>query len=707
MASLIKILAIVVVISALGAVQFALPWLSDSIAVDISPTASHSTKTKLALALEYESETEVNATPMVEDYSDVQQGSLFFVSETEDKTLFQHTPLLDTQLKLNVTGMVARATLTQKFVNQSDDWVNGIYVFPLPSGAAVDHLEMHIGERRIEGQIKPKQVARRVYQEAKDQGKKAALLEQNRPNLFTSNVANIGPGEHVSITIEYQQLVHFDSGRFQLRFPMTITPRYSQGVSDGLHTESDSTGQQTGEISQQAVFSNEQANVINISARIDAGFELHRIESESHHITSRKLADWIYQIELEHQVVANRDFVLSWFMPEGETPKAAHFSQQFNGEYFGLMMILPPTVDNDDAHLIAKDMTLVLDTSGSMAGKPLREAKRAIRYAISALSEKDRFNIVEFNSHAKALWSYSRRANSENKQSAIEFINGLESNGGTNMHEALNLAMRPQTRSGNDAVEQIIFVTDGSVGNDTALLTVIRQKLANKRLFTVGIGAAPNGYFMQEAAVAGRGTFTFIGSIDVVDAKMQALFEKIQRPVLTELTTDFAADVEVFPSKIPDLYAGEPILLTYKSAEPVNDVYLFGETNTGSWWSKHQNSDSQAQVGVNVLWARNKIQQLSRDRLIVQDKTSFNQAIEDVALRHHIISEFTSLVAVDVTPTALAISKDTQIANNSAQTPSHKAGVLPRTSTDGALRIKLGIFFMGVALCFLLRRNRV
>lgn len=714
MASLIKIAAILTVLTALGALQFAVPLFSDNEKEQSVETVSQQSQTKVALSFEYESQStsqsrpQTNVVPTIEvnDFSDVEEGSLFFENTGENENLFRLSPLVDTQLKLSVTGLIARAKLTQTFTNQTAEWVNGLYVFPLPTGAAVDHLVMQIGERRIEGQIQPKVIARQLYQEAKREGKKASLLEQQKPNLFTSSVANIGPGESIEITIEYQQMVHFDNGQFQLRFPMTITPRYRP---DNAIQPIENADVQEAALSAttplNAAFDERKKNAVSITARIDAGFELDSIQSEFHNIQTEKLSDWIYAVQLEQNEVANKDFVLIWRAKQDDAPIAAHFTQQFNEQTYGVLMIVPPAMDEDVAGYLPKELTFVLDTSGSMAGEPLRQAKSALRYAIQHLSERDRFNIIEFNTNAKALWSFTRQATIENRQSATDFVNGLESDGGTNMLEALNLAFRESAGSGEAGIEQIVFITDGSVGNDTELLSVIRENLQDKRLFTVGIGAAPNGYFMQEAAVAGKGTFTFIGSVSSVDEKMQSLFDKIRYPVLTNLYADFPAGAEVFPRDIPDLYSGEPLILAYKKSEQPDLVYLSGQTDNAAWSTELDASTGIDQAGLNVIWARKKIEQLSRDRLIANDRQVLNQQIEQVALEHHLVSEFTSLVAVDVTPTALAISKDQQVTNNPAKATKRHVGSLPQTATDADYRLRIGLLFIGVALCIHLRQS--
>ncbi len=714
MATLAKLAAILLVISAWGALQYTLPEFSGTPNESAAYENNSSTKTKVELAFSYEQESNPKEEVVVDDFQQVKKGSFFFKHNEQDQAQWRLSPLLNTDLKLNVSGLVARAKLTQTFSNDSTEWLNGIYVFPLPENAAVDHLEMRIGDRVIKGQIHTKSKARKIYQRAKNEGKKASLLEQQKPNLFVNSVTNIGPGESIEVSIEYQQPVQFDDGQFSLRFPMTVTPRYMPADYRPVHTGEDGWNTQQKEsiastaTEFSAIYDEGNSNQVSISAHIDAGLPLAAISSEFHQIQTRSLAEGVYAIKLEDQAIANKDFVLSWKVSADNVPQAAHFQQTIGEHKYGLIMLVPPKFEQVEQQL-ARQLTFILDTSGSMAGEPLRQAKLALQYAIEQLTEQDHFNVIEFNSDARAIWSFSRSANSENKQSAKEFIHGLESNGGTNMLSALNLAMGSDSDSAETLVTQVIFITDGSVANDTELMAYIKNRLGNKRLFTVGIGAAPNGYFMQEAARVGRGTFTFIGSVNAVEEKMYTLFNKIRHPVLTDLTADFAEDVEYYPSVIPDLYLGEPLLLSYRTTEKLDKLFVSGSTSEENWAVELDARVAGEKNGLDVLWARRKIAQLSRDRLTHYDAHTLNKQIEQLALEHHLVSEFTSLVAVDVTPTALSESKDGQVPNHRPLPENGQAlvGKLPKTATSAPMHLLLSFLLTGAALCFYTRLNPV
>lgn len=713
MVTLLKLAALVTLVGGIGAWLNTTPLnTSDAEQSLPSDTVTQQT-TQFSLDLSYQSNT--SSAPIkrkmlvVDDYQDAQQGS-FFVQQHDESNYFL-SPLLDTKVDIQVTGLVARTTVSQTFSNPSNEWVNGVYVFPLPENAAVDQLRMQVGERTIVGEIHPKREAKRIYEQAKAEGKKASLLEQKRTNMFTNSVANIGPGESIEVTIEYQQLIEYQNDQFSLRFPMTVAPRYLPEIfqSEPLEENGWSASAQTSLANETiAEPTLSAANKVAVKVELAPGFALSQITSEFHPIKQTQSSAVQYQIELEGETVANRDFVLNWSAAASTSPQAAHFSQSFGEDQYGLIMLMPPQIEKQQFEPIPREVIFVLDTSGSMSGDSLHQAKTALFMAILGLKDVDNFNLIEFNSNARALWSYSRTASGANKQSAREFVQGLEANGGTNMWPALEIALNKSLDDDHPRVRQIIFITDGSVGNDQELVNYINSNIADSRLFTVGIGAAPNSYFMREAAAMGKGSFTYIGSVTSVKEKMETLFSKLESPTLTDLFADFSADVEVYPKRLADLYLGEPILISYKSKIPLDNLYVSGITQDKAW-SKVMTLDTSAnQKGLNVLWARRKITQLTRDRMVSPDKDELETQIENVAIQHHLVSAYTSLVAVDITPTALDISKDREVKTHLplSQTKVRSLhGRLPQTSTGGPLHLLFGFILLGVAVCIRLRQK--
>jgi Ca-activated chloride channel family protein len=550
-------------------------------------------------------------------------------------------PLLATDVRISIAGIVARTQVTQRFVNTGDDWREGVYVFPLPESAAVDRLEMRIGARRIQGQIRERGEARRAYDQAKAQGKKAALVEQERPNLFTTSAAAIGPHEEVVVAIEYQESLRFDSGAFALRFPMAITPRYvpaDDRVADASRITPPFVHPADGKVLP-----------VTLAVVLDAGFPLARLSSLYHAVNVDEAVDGRITVTLDGPVPADRDFVLEWAPEVGRSPAAALFTEQHDGKAYVLLTLMP-NVPQGDAVRLPREATYIIDTSGSMAGTSIVQAKAALTYALERLAPGDRFNVIEFNSHARALFDAPVPVDGATLARARSFVASLRANGGTEMREALALALRPARAEG--FVRQVVFLTDGAVGNEDELFALIRERLGDRRLFTVAIGSAPNRHFMTKAAQFGRGTFTSIGDVREVQQKMAALIGKLERPILTDLAIDWPGAVEAWPRELPDLYDGEPIVVKAALQSLEGEVALRGWFGDKAWQATLPLPGNGSAPGIGVLWARAKIEALSDLAIGGANPADVRAEIVRVALAHHLVSKHTSLVAVDVTPTA-------------------------------------------------------
>lgn len=713
MSSLPKLAVVSLVVIAIGALQFAVPVFSNK---QTAPPV------KNAIGQPNQQQNSAWFNQPINDYQNAQSGTLYFIREPskQNETPQQHSlsPVLKTTVDIKVTGIVARTKLTQTFKNASQHWVNGLYVFPLPENAAVDHLLMTVGERKIEGKIREKTEAKKIYLQAKSQGKKASLVAQQRPNMFSNAIANIGPGETIAVTIEYQQKLNFEQQHYSLRFPMTITPRYLPSHSTAAPLmQPERSPRQTN-------------SKIELQVNLHAGFEVQDIKSEFHPITVKRLSDGSHDIQIQKGSVANQDFVLNWWPELGAAPQSAHFTQQVNGDEYGLVMLLPPVTTEPLTLTPLREVIFVLDTSGSMEGDSIKQAKKALLLAIEQLTTTDNFNIIEFNSYAQNLWKSPKPADPINKEDAKHFVNSLSANGGTEMQSALHLAFSQPKMNTSNTLRQIVFITDGSVGNEESLMELISNKLEHARLFTVGIGSAPNSYFMSEAAKMGRGTFTYIGSVDQVQEKMLSLLTKIQHPAITDIELQLNSNLlpsdqplEFYPNIISDLYKGEPLVLSYRrtdgdiqSSSSSNDL---SKVNISAWhqgkpWKNSLALNAQTrQSGLNVLWAREKISQLTRDKRRASmgpnssaaEQDEYKLQITDTALTHHLVSQYTSLIAVDVTPTRPVDiqSKNRNVPNSLPKGTSNQRvpspGHLPQTATSAPLKIIIGLILMGLALC--------
>jgi len=677
--------------------------------------------------------------------TDMQQGSLLF--HTDKPGEYCVAPTVNTDVEMTVNGMVVRTKVVQTFQNPDDEWVEGVYVFPLPENAAVDHMRMRIGERVIEGEIKEREEAKKIYNKAKQEGKKASLIDQERPNLFTNSVANIGPHETVMVEIQYQETVKYQQmqgeGKFEIRFPLTMTPRYIPGtpvplsavenailLADASQADPDfqykekidgfsNTGwalntDQVPDASRitPPVFTPDYSrehstNPVSIKVQLNAGFPINRIISPYHNIqTINTDQDKAVVTLAEGTVPTDRDFNLSWVIDSGYSPKAALFTEEINGEMYNLIMVMPPTDGIEGTQPLAKEVIYIIDTSGSMGGTSIEQAKSALQMALDRLRPIDTFNIIQFNSVTSALFRHAKQATPSNINQAQRYVDSLYADGGTEMYPALDKALSQS--SDDQRVRQIIFLTDGSVGNETQLFGLIQQKLANSRLFTVGIGSAPNSFFMTRAAEFGRGTYTYIGDINEVQNKMQELFTRLETPVLTNLNVQFPEGVamEVWPGRVPDLYLGEPVVVVARSSGFKGDIRISGQRSRTLWEVELPLKGGQQGSGVAPLWARAKIKALMDSLIEGANKEEVRKEVIQVALQHHLVSKYTSLVAVDRTPARSmeALLKKKAVPNNlpAGSTMGSNAGqtrvMYARTATDGQIKLMTGFLLLSLSL---------
>lgn len=583
---------------------------------------------------------------------EVGTGQLLQRTETGYLTL----PLLNSHFDVDVSGLVAQVHLQQQFRNNSADWIEAEYVFPLPDQAAVNAMEIRLGERIIKGSVKEKAAAQREYIQARSEGRRAGLVEQQRPNLFTTRVANIGPGEEVDVTVTFVMTLRYDQGRFELRLPTTLTPRFIPGVANHnteLLLQGNGWASNTDQVSDAANITPPQISAARtgshqaeIQVELMPGFEVTQLQSPYHSIATQQHGNRYHVEPAGGAIDMKRDFVLRWQPLAEQAPVAAVFEETVNDDYHALVMMLPP-VDEATLHIPPRELILIIDTSGSMAGESMPQAIQALRYALQQLRPQDAFNVIEFNSVHRSLFTSSVPVNPANLQQAQEFVASLHADGGTEMLPALQAAFTSTTLP--EHLRQVVFVTDGSVGNETALFKLIEDRIGAGRLYTVGIGSAPNQYFMRKAAEFGRGTFSLIGSTAEVKAQMQTLFEKIKRPVVTQiqLETDSTCD-EIFPQPLPDLFAGEPLLINLHCGQRPQQVMISGIFQGQAWQSRLQLASEQVDNGgIATLWARAKVAHLQDEGIRLGNNAHFKPDIISVGIDYQIITPFTSFVAVE------------------------------------------------------------
>jgi Ca-activated chloride channel family protein len=670
----------------------------------------------------------------------VQRGELLVAMESGQ---LQPAPLMSQQVSMEISGITARVKVEQHFVNSDESWIEAVYVFPLPDESSVDHLRLRVGERLLEGQIMEKEDARKTHEKAKEEGRKSSLLVQNRANIFTAKVANIGPGEEVIVEIEYQQTVRFADGVFSLRFPMVVGPRYIPGrlledqedhvdqedqeergetppsmKSVGQPVRINSTGwaadtdqvPDASEITPPVDLDGKNTIPVDLTIDLAAGIPLSRLESLYHGIEATEVGEGHYSIRLTDEIKADRDFVLEWKPGNIRDTEAALFAETVGDNQYMLLMLMPPKTVSQSP--VPREMIFILDVSGSMAGTSIVQAKAAISLALTKLRPSDHFNIIVFSNSTRALFNGARPADQAHLQEANHYIEQIKADGGTEMKPALMLALDGSNR--HERLRQVVFLTDGAVGNEDELLKIIGRRLGDSRLFTVGIGSAPNSFFMNRAATMGRGTFSYIGKDAQVKEKMTNLFAKLEQPVISDLRLNLANSdqvIEGYPSPLPDLYLGEPLVLAVRTGWENATLRLTGTRLGQPWETLVDTSTYGKREGIGALWARKKIRSQMESLALGADREKVREEVLKTALEHHLVSKFTSLVAVD---SVVSRPKEAQAIQAAVKTHLPQGwqatavfGGASQTASPAAMRLMVGVCLLVMAgLICIYRRVR-
>lgn len=587
-------------------------------------------------------------------------GSLIIKSESGNSEAIR----LGIDVDLTVSGPTLRARVTQLFRNPTNDWVEATYMYPLPQGGAVDTLKLVIGDRVVVGDIKERAQARAIYEQAKQSGQKAALTEQQRPNIFTNTVANIGPGETVLVQIEYQEPVRQSGSDFSLRIPMVVGPRYNPAPivqtvdlrqdGGGWGSSSSDPVPDRDRITQPVLdpAKNAPVNPTTITVRLQAGFRLGDVTSHHHRVNIHSPNDSTRIITLaDGPFPADRDFELSWKPAADKAPSVGLFREHIGTSDYLLAYVTPPAATAEQKPM-PREVIFVIDNSGSMGGTSITQAKASLTYALGRLQPNDRFNVIRFDHTMDMLFPSSVPADGGHIDNATSYVGSLQASGGTEMVPAMRAALADNANSDGSMLRQVVFLTDGAIGNEQQLFDTITALRGRSRVFMVGIGSAPNTFLMTRASELGRGTFTHIGSTAQVEERMRDLFAKLENPVVTGLTATFSeAKADLTPNALPDLYRGEPLVLAARLDKLAGDVTIKGRIGDQPWTVTLPLDRAAEGKGLSKVWARRMIDDAEVARTLNKlTPADADSAILSLALEHQLVTRLTSLVAVDKTP---------------------------------------------------------
>ncbi len=590
-------------------------------------------------------------------------------SEVSEASLVYHDPisgryeivaLEHTDVSIDVRGLVAVATVAQRYRNDTEQALEAVYVFPLPHQAAVYDMEIRIRDRVIRSVIQERAEAQRTYRKAKAAGKRAALLEQERPNVFTASVANIMPGDVIDVRVRYVEPLTWSDGKVRLVFPMVVGPRYIPGRATGRSgtgwaDDTDAVPDASRITPPVRHPSSRSGHDIGLRVRLEPGVALGEIRSPTHPVVVDEPEPGRYEVRLASEAtLPNRDFVLEYQRAEAPEARAALFlSPQPEGDETHFMLVTYPPTRRAGDERAPLDLLFVIDVSGSMAGTSIQQARAALLQGLDRLRCGDRFGIVAFSNGFRPFLPETVSATPEHLAEGRGFVGGLGAGGGTEMLPALEHAMAMPRATG--FVREIVLLTDGCLGNEQQIFGSLERHLGDARLFTVAIGSAPNHYLATRMAEYGRGAFSHIADASEIETQMAALLDTIESPVLTDISVSFdgAEVADLYPSRPGDLFLSRPLVLKGRLLGGRSGVLHLAGSEGGV---RHQQeipfdvAEAEFHPGITTLWARERIKEeieLWRRSSGDEQRATRRAAVVQDAIRYNLVSRFTSLVAVE------------------------------------------------------------
>ena len=571
------------------------------------------------------------------------ESPYFFVKS--DSPDVDRLPLKGTEVDVRISGVIADVTVTQTYRNEGQRPIEAKYVFPGSTKAAVGGLTVRLADRLITAQIREKQQARIEYETAKQEGKTAALLEQQLPNVFQMNVANILPGDDVKVELRYTELLVPQGGNYQFVFPTVVGPRYNSPQSENAQAKWVTQPTLRADVAPSTSF--------KMKVAIDTPMGIKEVRSLTHAIdvkTSDEARHADVALRADGRPLDNRDVVIDYRLA-GEKIESGLMLYKGNGdgaENFFLAMVEPPKSVAATA-ISPRDYIFVVDISGSMHGFPLDTAKTVLERLIGGLRPSDTFNVLLFSGSNRMLNDHSVPATRANIEQAMATIKNYSGSGSTELIPALK-RVYAEPKAANVS-RSIVVVTDGYVTVEREAFDLVRKNLDKANLFSFGIGSSVNRHLMEGLARAGMGE-PFIITDPVQAPEQAARFRRmVESPVLTKVRATFGGlDVyDVEPQQLPDVLGERPVIVFGKwRGEAKGGVTIEGQSASGPWKQELRIDGRTAQIAsaLRALWARHRIAALS-DQEALEAGDRYKQAITDLGLKYSLLTQYTSFIAVD------------------------------------------------------------
>ncbi|HEY2963350.1 MAG TPA: VIT domain-containing protein [Pyrinomonadaceae bacterium] len=551
-------------------------------------------------------------------------------------------PLKHTEVKADISGFLSRVTVTQEFTNPFPDKIEAVYTFPLPQAAAVDDMTMLIGDRIVKGKIMRREEAQATYAAAKQMGKVASLLDQERPNIFTQAVANIMPGQEIRITISYVETLQYEDGVYEWSFPMVVGERY---IPDSVQPDDSSRI-----IPPRA---SRAGHDLSLEINLNAGVPIQSLNSETHETEIERTGDNAAVVRLKDRAtIPNKDFVLKYQVAGNVIDDALLAHRTDRGGFFTLILQPPQRVSAAD--VMPKELVFVLDSSGSMSGFPFEKARETLLLALDNLYPHDTFNVITFAGETRILFSDPVPATPENIRKAKKLLSRVGADGGTEMMKAIKAALDPS--DSQQHVRIACFMTDGQVGDDEEIIAEV-QKHPNARVFAMGFSDSPNRYLLDKIAEYGRGEVEYVQEQGDTSAVARRFHERVRNPLLTDLSIDWS-DLpvsDVYPKRLPDLFSAKPVIISGRYSHGGKGTIRLRGRVAGQEFVREvpielPNNEPAHDV-LAILWARRRIDDVMGQFTAVtpgdSKRAEHQEEVTQLGLNFRLMTQFTSFVAVD------------------------------------------------------------
>ncbi|MEH2453188.1 VIT domain-containing protein [Nostoc sp.] len=574
-----------------------------------------------------------------------QLGGLYVQSLQGEQLVF---PLKHTEVLAKIAGNLSRVEVIQSFENPFTQPLEAVYIFPLPDEAAVDDMEIKIGSRIIKGNIKKREEAVAIYEKAKQEGRTAGLLEQQRDNIFTQSLANIKPGEQIDVTIRYTESLKFESGNYEFVFPTVVGPRYIPGTPIDGSGDTDQVPDASRITPPVVPEGMRSRHDINVTVEIDAGLPISQVRSPSHQLKIEHSGQ-IVRIQLAGEdTIPNKDLILRYQVSGQESQSTILTQADDRGGHFAIYLI--PALEYSTDEIVPKDVVFLVDTSGSQSGDPLQKCQELMRRFINGLNPNDTFTIIDFSDRVRQLSKKPLPNTPENRAKAIAYINNLQADGSTEMLSGIRTAINFPTPAGR--LRSVVILSDGYIGNENEILAEVQQHLqpAN-RLYSFGAGSSVNRFLLNRLAEIGRGISRIIRHDEPIEEVAEKFYRQINNPVLTNIQISWQGDAEspvIYPATAPDLFSEQPLVLFGRKQNRVSgNLQISGIAAGDKHYEKtfHLQFEETGNLAVAQLWGRACIKDLMNQMVSFETKAGV-EAVTEIALTYQLLSQYTAFVAV-------------------------------------------------------------